>query len=324
MASPLLTIAIPVFERKEYFVEALNSAINQTVPVHIIVVDNASSHTFFRDTVESLGKSNIKYYRNETNLGMYGNWNKCVELCATEFVMILGDDDVLHPDFAKYFHETKQKYVDLDVFYTEIERFGNMHFGEQKKSRMPLGYISGIDILTYAAKYGLGITTVAMVFNKNVYPKHQFLYPQWAYSQDWLFAYSAFVDKKCFGESAQLVRYRVHNAGNAVKIGNRDTLSQSLVFKIIKENLAFKAPKFVRYAEIKERYIIRNAIINGEFDLISEFSNDSNNPFGIYIKSLLCQDLLSRLALKKIPFITFVVIVYFRCIRKILFTFSVV
>ena len=40
----LLTIAMPVYERKDFFVEALESAIKQTIKCKIIVIDNCSSH----------------------------------------------------------------------------------------------------------------------------------------------------------------------------------------------------------------------------------------------------------------------------------------
>ena len=39
----LLTIALPCYERKEFFLEALDSALNQTVKCNIIVVDNCCS-----------------------------------------------------------------------------------------------------------------------------------------------------------------------------------------------------------------------------------------------------------------------------------------
>jgi len=96
-----ITIAIPVYERTEFFYEAINSAINQTVKCKIIVIDNASSHNYFSDYITSLGNPNIKYYRNNINIGMVLNWNKCIELSETEYITILHDDDALHPNFIE-------------------------------------------------------------------------------------------------------------------------------------------------------------------------------------------------------------------------------
>lgn len=96
-----ITIAIPVYERYDYFEQAVNSAINQSVPVTVSVIDNHSSHSRFKDFVEKLNNPNVKYYCNNTNVGMTGNWNKCFEYCETEWVTILHDDDWLHPQYIE-------------------------------------------------------------------------------------------------------------------------------------------------------------------------------------------------------------------------------
>ena len=71
----LVTIAFPVFERYEFFEEALNSAINQTIVTPIIVVDNGSSHSKFKNYCDKF-PNKVKYYRNDFNIGMFANWNK--------------------------------------------------------------------------------------------------------------------------------------------------------------------------------------------------------------------------------------------------------
>jgi len=101
MINNLLTIAIPVYERYDYFKEAISSCLEQTVSINIIVVDNNSSHTRFRDFVSELQRANVKYFKNSSNVGMVENWNRCIELCETEWVSILHDDDWLHPQFAE-------------------------------------------------------------------------------------------------------------------------------------------------------------------------------------------------------------------------------
>ena len=99
-----ITIAIPVYERTEFFKEAIESAINQTVKCTIIVVDNASTHDYFSKYISKFADPNITYYRNDENLGMVGNWNRCIELTQTKYISILNDDDALHPQFIEYTH----------------------------------------------------------------------------------------------------------------------------------------------------------------------------------------------------------------------------
>lgn len=97
----MLTIAIPVCERVDFFREALESALNQTLPVNIMVLDNASTKTDFKALVEAYNSPRITYYRNPTNLGPHGNFNQCIKLCPTPYVLILHDDDVLELDYVE-------------------------------------------------------------------------------------------------------------------------------------------------------------------------------------------------------------------------------
>lgn len=92
-----LTIAMPVYNRAEFFPEALASALNQTVPTRVLVVDNASTRFDFEKAVRDTGNPRVSYHRNATNLGMVENWNQCLRLAGTRWVSILHDDDVLYP-----------------------------------------------------------------------------------------------------------------------------------------------------------------------------------------------------------------------------------
>jgi glycosyltransferase involved in cell wall biosynthesis len=102
MFTDKITIGIPVYERFDFFEEALNSALNQTIQCSIIVIDNASSHNQFEKIVQQKNTPSLTYIRNLSNIGMIGNWNRCIELCPTEYLTILHDDDTLHPNFIEH------------------------------------------------------------------------------------------------------------------------------------------------------------------------------------------------------------------------------
>lgn len=115
MESSDLTIAIPVYERIDYFEDALRSAIDQTIACQIIVVDNNSSHEAFKFIVDSIDNGRVKYYKNAENVGMIGNWNRCIELCETEYITILHDDDLLANTFVEIVSSIPQSW---DVLFT--------------------------------------------------------------------------------------------------------------------------------------------------------------------------------------------------------------
>jgi GT2 family glycosyltransferase len=43
----------------------------------------------------------VRYVRNEQNLGSRGNWNRCIELAAGDYVAICHDDDLYDPGFVR-------------------------------------------------------------------------------------------------------------------------------------------------------------------------------------------------------------------------------
>ena len=119
MINNTVTITFPVYERFDFFEEALNSALNQTVQCPIIVVDNGSSHNKFKLLCEKY-QGRVKYYRNPDNIGMFPNWNRCFELAETEYAIIVGDDDILMPTYIEEFLKVYEKHPELGLYYTNI------------------------------------------------------------------------------------------------------------------------------------------------------------------------------------------------------------
>ena len=101
MHRPFVTIAIPTYNRSDgYLREALESALAQDYePVEIVVVDNASTDSTGA-YVASMADERLRYIRNETNLGVNGNFNACLEHARGEYFLLLHDDDRIDPDFV--------------------------------------------------------------------------------------------------------------------------------------------------------------------------------------------------------------------------------
>lgn len=103
--NPYISIVIPTYRRVDTLKEALDSTMNQ-LPVsfeyEILVVDNEPSSEFQSETeklVNSYKSDKLLYYKNTQNLGMFGNWNRCIELARGKWISFLHDDDLLDPDY---------------------------------------------------------------------------------------------------------------------------------------------------------------------------------------------------------------------------------
>lgn len=117
------TIIIPTFNRCNLLTKALNSALNQTVFCHVIVVDHGSTD----DTAAVVGDfgDRVMYLRRETDHGPIFAWLEGVLHAQTPFVKLLFDDDYLAPQFLEYSEPLITADVGFAVVQAEIINLEN-------------------------------------------------------------------------------------------------------------------------------------------------------------------------------------------------------
>ena len=116
--TPIVTIAIPTFNRINTLKEALESALAQDyADYEIIVVDNNPERD--DDTERFMMKySNhpkCSYYKNTKNTGLFGNWNRCFLLSRTQWVTLLHDDDYYYPEYLSTLLSCLKNHPDIDA-----------------------------------------------------------------------------------------------------------------------------------------------------------------------------------------------------------------
>lgn len=94
-----VSICIPTYNGALYLEEALNSVLNQTYDnFEVIIVDDQSTdNTCDISKKFSEKDQRIHCYQNEKNLGLVGNWNKCIELAKGEWIKFVFQDDLIAP-----------------------------------------------------------------------------------------------------------------------------------------------------------------------------------------------------------------------------------
>jgi len=94
-------VAIPFHSRLDYLEEALRSLVRQDDHAwRAVVVDDASEERGARELVDGLRDERVTYVRNERNLGLAGNFNRCLREPGTDTVAILHADDVLERGYV--------------------------------------------------------------------------------------------------------------------------------------------------------------------------------------------------------------------------------
>ena len=93
---PLVTVAIPTYNRPELLRRALRSVALQTYPnLEVIIADNCSDNYRFEDIISQFKDrfKSCKFIKHPQNIGPINNFFYCLDIAHGEFFMWLADDD---------------------------------------------------------------------------------------------------------------------------------------------------------------------------------------------------------------------------------------
>lgn len=112
-SNPTFTIAIPTYNQCETLKEAIDSALAQETDEHyeIIVVENVDDFdkkTEAQEMLERDYRGKLTYYKNKENIGLCGNWNRCLTLAKGKWVCILHSDDLISQNYIQEFQSILQ------------------------------------------------------------------------------------------------------------------------------------------------------------------------------------------------------------------------
>ncbi len=97
MSAPLVSICIPTYNRPDLLERAIRSCLSQTYSQYEIIITDNSTNDASGGMVTKIADPRIRYYKNETNLGPFGNINRNAALATGKYVKFLMDDDLLKP-----------------------------------------------------------------------------------------------------------------------------------------------------------------------------------------------------------------------------------
>lgn len=96
----MISVALCTYNGASYIKEQIESILNQTVPVdEIVVCDDGSTDVTIEIIMEFQKepvRTNIRLYKNERPIGVYGNFQKAVDLCVGDIVFLADQDDIWH------------------------------------------------------------------------------------------------------------------------------------------------------------------------------------------------------------------------------------
>ena len=113
-----LTVAIPSYNKEKYIERCLKSILTEKKYIDkIILIDNSRTDKTFE--IAKKFEPEIKCYRNEKNIGMSPNWNRCIDLCKTDWLMIVHADDELVPGSIKKYQDFIKKHPSAGLIHAD-------------------------------------------------------------------------------------------------------------------------------------------------------------------------------------------------------------
>src|SRR5688572_12302291 len=103
-ANPKVSVLIPTYNYAHFLDETIQSVLDQTFTnFELVIVDNCSTDNTDEVVQKYLTDTRISFYRNETNIGLVGNWNKCLDYARGEYIKYLCADDKFRPELLEKF-----------------------------------------------------------------------------------------------------------------------------------------------------------------------------------------------------------------------------
>jgi hypothetical protein len=100
--SPMVSIALPVFNGENYLREAIDSVLKQTFEdFELLLLDNASTDgtsQICRESVEQ--DQRVRHFRSDVNRGLIWNHNRAVGLARGNYFMWIEHDDLIAEDYV--------------------------------------------------------------------------------------------------------------------------------------------------------------------------------------------------------------------------------
>jgi GT2 family glycosyltransferase len=117
----VLDIVMPYYGDVALMQAAVNSVIAQTDDRWRLTVVDDGTAPGVPEWFDSLNHPNIRYERNQRNLGVTGNFQKCLNLAEYEFMVMIGSDDLLLPNYVNVVHDLIDRFPQATIVQPGVQ-----------------------------------------------------------------------------------------------------------------------------------------------------------------------------------------------------------
>jgi GT2 family glycosyltransferase len=114
-------IMLPYYGDVALMQAAVRSVIAQTDPDWRLTVVDDGKEPGVPEWFASLGDDRVRYQRNERNLGVTGNYQKCLGLVEFDHMVMMGTDDIMLPNYLATVRSIVTEYPDVAIVQPGVE-----------------------------------------------------------------------------------------------------------------------------------------------------------------------------------------------------------
>lgn len=242
---PLVSVIVPVYNQSKYIEETLSSIMEQSYSnIEVLISDDCSTDSSV-EIISSflnsyLGSVEIKFFKQESNLGISKNINFLIENIKGVYLVLFSGDDLMMPDKIHKQVSLMLNDAECSICYHDVVVFDSSNnkrlclYSDRHKPRE-----GGADELIANMSFNCGCSTMMKMENK------VFCDTKIKFSSDWLHCIELLIQSsgKIMYINEVLGKYRRHET-NITKINNMDGYQE--VF----ETLDILSDKFPEYQDL--------------------------------------------------------------------------
>ena len=164
---PLITIAIPTFNRASWLVDCIQSCLAQSYrSLEIIVSDNASTDQT-QETLKQFDDRRLRVVTQKSNVGSIPNFNACLSEARGDYIVFVPDDERIEPWMLERFVDIVSNDSEIPIV---VSLSGTFLPDENRMWRPPLsrklktGICDGLSILQEYLRGKITINLSSMMF----------------------------------------------------------------------------------------------------------------------------------------------------------------
>jgi glycosyltransferase involved in cell wall biosynthesis len=144
-----LDIMLPYYGDVDLMKLAVRSVVAQSDPRWRLTVVDDGTAAGVPEWFAELGHPQVRYQRNERNLGLTANFQKCLDLAEHDNMVMMGCDDVMLPSYVATVLELLQRHPDATIVQPGVEVIGTdgtpvRTLADEVKRRLYAPKVSGV------------------------------------------------------------------------------------------------------------------------------------------------------------------------------------